>query len=91
MGLLALIVDPPTLTSPTQISVFVQFYDDTDPANAGLPRQFLEEVNMPFASTATPDEIQAAVIARGRDLAATVAKLASIRGTIKTPQTIVCG
>lgn len=90
MALLALIVNQPSLTTPTQISVHVQFYDDTDPDNAGSPKQFLEEVNMPFVSTATAAEIQAAVIARGQDLAATVAKLASIRSTIKTPRTIVC-
>lgn len=84
--LLALIQAPPAITGPSQINVYVQYYDDADPVNAGGPSQFIEQVSMPFLSSATEQTIKDAVIARGRELAVTQSKAGSLKGSF--PMTI---
>lgn len=91
MALQALIQNPPVVSGPEQIMLFVQFYDDADPLNQRTPTSFVEQVNLPFLSSQTGDEITAAVVARGLALKATVAKLAAIRSTIAAPTTIAVG
>lgn len=87
----ALIKNPPEVTGPGQVSVFVQFYDDTEPANSKLPTLFVEEVSLPFVSSATGDDIKAIIIARGQQIQTTLTKLEQIKSVISAPTTIAIG
>lgn len=88
MALQALIPSVPKQSGPDQIAVQVQYYDDANPANSPAPTVFLDQTILLYPSTATANDVRAAIIARGQALRGTLAKIAQIETTFSPPLTI---